>query len=164
MFDIQHDSPVPIHEQLTTQLRVQIASEALKAGAALPEYRALAQELVTNPQPVARAYAELQAEGVLVPGPGGAMTVSKGAALTCRLRLQDIARAQLRQAVALGLACGLDDAAIHAAVEQALAAGKVQALSADQILQAMKKSPHEHSHRASQGIQDLSRQKGPGLP
>jgi hypothetical protein len=113
---------------------------------------------------VARSYADLQAEGVLAKGPIGTMVVSAGAALICRLYLQDQARAQMRQAVALGLACGLDDAAINAAVEQALAAGKGQQLSANQILHAMKKPSHDHSHRASQGIQDLSRQKGPGLP
>jgi len=56
MFDIQHDSPVPIHEQLTTQIRMHIASGALKPGDTLLEYRAFAQKLLTNPQVVARAW------------------------------------------------------------------------------------------------------------
>jgi GntR family transcriptional regulator len=164
MFDIQHDSPVPIHEQLTTQIRVHVASEALKAGAELPEYRAWAQELLTNPQVVAKAYADLEAEGVLSKGGHGAMVVRNGAAIICKLRLQDMARANLANAVNLALACGLDDAAVQQAVEQALAAGKNQPLTPEQVLQAMKKPKHEHSssHRASQGIQDLSRKKGPG--
>src|SRR5947209_2950067 len=59
MFDIQHDSPVPIHEQITSQLREHIASGALKPGARLPEYRDFAQELLANPQAVARAYSDL---------------------------------------------------------------------------------------------------------
>ena len=62
MFDIQHDSPVPIHEQITSQIRAHVASGALKAGTVLAEYRAFAQELLTNPQVVARAYAELDGE------------------------------------------------------------------------------------------------------
>ena len=49
MFDIQHDSPVPIHEQIASQIRVHVATGALKAGAILAEYRAFAQELLTNP-------------------------------------------------------------------------------------------------------------------
>ena len=164
MFDVQHDSPVPIHEQLTTQIRVHVASEALKAGATLPEYRAFAQELLANPQVIARAYADLESEGVLTKGPGSAMIVTQGAAITCRLRLQETARAHIRQAVILGVACGLLDADIANAVEQALAAGKVQPLTADHVLHAMKKPTHDYSHRASQGIQDLSRKTGPGFP
>lgn len=162
MFDIQHDSPVPIHEQLTSQIRVHVASEALKTGAELPEYRAWAQELLTNPQVVARAYAELEAERVLAKGKGGVMVVQTGAAIICKLRLQDISLANLANAVSMGLACGLDDAAILKAVEQALAAGKNQPLTPEQVLQALKKPKHEYSHRASQGIQDLSRKKGSG--
>ena len=30
MFDIQHDSAMPIHEQLTSQIRAHVASGALK--------------------------------------------------------------------------------------------------------------------------------------
>src|SRR5438309_1042486 len=124
MFDIQHDSLVPIHEQLTIQIRAHVASGALKAGAVLAEYRAFAQELLTNPQVVARAYAELEAEGVLQSGSGG-MAVRPGADVICRLRLQEMARERVRAAVALGIAWGLTDAQITETVERALIAGKV---------------------------------------
>lgn len=157
MFDIQHDSPVPIHEQLTTQIRVHVATEALKAGAVLGEYRAWAQELLTNPLVVARAYAELESEGVLKKGAAGTMVVCPGAALICRLRLQDTSLNNLRQAVALGLACGLSEAAIVQAVEGELATGKNRPLNPEQVLQAIKKPTHDTRHRASEGIQDLSR-------
>ena len=162
MFDIQHDSPVPIHEQLTSQIRVHVATDALKAGAELPEYRAWAQELLTNPQVVAKAFTELEAEGVLTKQPNGAMAVNVGAALVCKLRLQDMALKNLKNAVGLGVSCGLDDAAVHQAVEQALSAVKNLPLTPEQVLQAMKKPKYEPSHRASQGIQDLSRKKGAG--
>jgi GntR family transcriptional regulator len=163
MFDIQHDSPVPIHEQITSQIRAHVASGALTAGAVLAEYRAFAQEILTNPQVVARAYAELEAEGVLSKGSGGAVVVSAAAAPICRERMRNIASEHLCRAVALAVACGLDDTEIANVVERALAACKVQPLSADEILQAIKKPQHEPSHRASQGIQDLSRKNRPGL-
>jgi GntR family transcriptional regulator len=164
MFDIQHDSPLPIHEQITGQIRAHVATGALKAGTVLAEYRAFAQELLTNPQVVARAYADLEAEGVLKKEPAGGMVVTEKAAVICRLLLQDIARAHIRQAIALGAAWSLSDAEIMNAVEQALVASKSQPLSTDEILQAMKKPAHERSHRDSQGIQDLSRQGRAGLP
>jgi GntR family transcriptional regulator len=164
MFDIQHDSPVPIHEQITSQIRAHVASGALKSGALLAEYRAFAQELLTNPQVVARAYADLEGEGVLKKGSSGGMVVCDGAAVICRVRLQDIARERIRQAVALGIDWGLTDAEIVKAVERELAASKVQPLTGEELLQAMKKPAHESSHRDSQGIQDLSRHNRAGLP
>ena len=159
MFDIQHDSPVPIHEQITSQIRAHVASGALTAGAVLAEYRTFAQELLTNPQVVARAYAELEAEGVLTKSPAG-LAVSAGAAPICIERMRTIASEHLRRAVALAVACGLGDVEVANVVEKALAACKVQPLSANEILQAIKKPTHEPSHRASSGIQDLSRRKG----
>lgn len=162
MIDIQHDSPVPIHEQIAEQIRGLVASGVLKVGARLAEYRALAQELLTNPQAVARAYGDLEAEGVLKKDASGSMEVTPGASVTCRLRLQDTARGQLRRAVALALAAGLAENEVVKAFEQELAAAKIQPLSADEALHAIKKPTHASSHRASQGIQDLSRQKGPG--
>ena len=85
MIDIQHDSPVPIHEQIAGQIRAHISSGALKPGAKLAEYRACAQELLTNPQAVARAYGDLEWEGALRKGPAGVMEVTAGAAAICRV-------------------------------------------------------------------------------
>ncbi len=161
MFDIHHDSPVPIHDQLTDQIRADIASEALKAGAILKEYRAFAQELLANPQMVARAYAELTAEGVLQTVPDGGMEVMPQANVICRLRLQQSARERLRNAVIHGHDWGLSEADMRATVEQALAAAHAAPVSGKELTQAIKKPSHETSHRALQGIQDLSRKGRP---
>jgi len=161
MFDIQHDSPIPIHEQLTGQIRAHVATEALKAGAQLPEYRAFAQELLANPQVVARAYSDLELEGVLKKLPTGAMEVVAGAAVGCRLRLQETARQRMREAVAQAFLYGLAETEIVKAVEQELAAARARPVAAEYLPYAIKKASHESSHRASQGIQDLSRQGRP---
>jgi len=161
MIDILHDSPVPIHEQIAEQIRVHVASGALKAGVRLPEYRALAQELLTNPQAVARAYGELEADGVLRPVAAGAMEVTTGAGMTCRLRLQDAARSRLRLAVAQALAAGLPESEVVQAFEQGLATARVQPISDDEALRAIKKPTHASRDRAPLGIQDVSRQGGP---
>jgi GntR family transcriptional regulator len=163
MFDIQHDSPVPIHEQLTDQLRAHIASGALAAGARLPEYRSLAQELVANPSVVARAYDQLEGDGVLKKAMAGMMEVTAGAAVVCRVRLQEQARQQLRRAVAQSAAAGLPDAEIVTTVQQQLAS-RATPLSRDELQTAIKKPTHDSSHRASEGVQDLSRQSRPRSP
>jgi len=164
MYDIQHDSPTPIYEQLTNQIRAHVASGALVAGAKLTEYRAFAQELLTNPQVVARAYADLESEGVLVKQPGGGMLVTAGGSVICRVRLQDEARERIHAAIQAALASGLPEPEVVKAVELALTAAKARPLSPEELLHAIKKPTHESSHRTSQGIQDLSRQNRPRFP
>src|SRR5262249_31390049 len=89
IIDLQHDSPVPLPEQLACQLMAQVALGGLKAGEPLADYRELAQQLLTNPQVVAKAYADLEWEGVLQKAPTGAMKVAAGAEIICKVRLQD---------------------------------------------------------------------------
>jgi GntR family transcriptional regulator len=161
MIDIQHDSPVPIHDQITGQLRGHIASAALRAGAVLPEYRAFAQELLANPQAVARAYGDLEWEGVLKKTAAGMEITSRGAGI-CRMRLQELARESIRRAATQALAAGLGDAEIVSTLEQALTAARVQPLSDSELRTAIQKPKHESSYRDSQGVQALPGQAGPG--
>jgi DNA-binding transcriptional regulator YhcF (GntR family) len=161
MFDIQPDSPVPVHEQIAGQVVAHVASEALKAGARLPEYRALSQQLLTHPQVVARAYADLEWEGVLTKSAAGGMEVTSDAAVICRIRQRHRASERLRQVVAQARTDGLDENDIRKIVEQALA----QPLQVPApIPEAAKNPTHVSSDPASQGIQVLPQQTGRGSP
>lgn len=64
-FQCDPASRVPIYKQLTEQVRAAVARGRLEAGQRLPSVRQLSRELVVNPNTVARAYAELEREGVL---------------------------------------------------------------------------------------------------
>lgn len=65
MLQIVTGDPRPIARQITDGVKRLIASGELPAGAALPSVRGLAQQLSINPNTVAKAYAELSAEGWL---------------------------------------------------------------------------------------------------
>ena len=56
---------VPIFRQVTDQIRSLVATGELAVGDSLPSVRALARELVVNPNTVAKAYAQLVRDGVL---------------------------------------------------------------------------------------------------
>src|SRR5213075_1571536 len=56
---------VPIYLQLMEQVKHAIETGALQAGDQLPGIRPLAEELVINPNTVAKAYRELEHEGVI---------------------------------------------------------------------------------------------------
>src|SRR4051812_27366607 len=58
-------SGVPIYLQLMEQVRHAIETGALRPGEQLPGIRPLAEQLVINPNTVAKAYRELEHEGVL---------------------------------------------------------------------------------------------------
>jgi len=63
-----HLSPsdgVPIYLQIVNQVKYLVASGRLAAGEELPPIRALAEQLLINPNTVARAYRELETAGVV---------------------------------------------------------------------------------------------------
>jgi GntR family transcriptional regulator len=57
--------PRSLSRQIVDGVRLRIATGELSAGAQLPSVRGLAQQLAINPNTVAKAYAELTAEGWL---------------------------------------------------------------------------------------------------
>jgi len=58
-------SGVPIYLQLMEQVKHAIETGALRPGEQLPSIRPLAEELVVNPNTVAKAYRELEHDGVI---------------------------------------------------------------------------------------------------
>src|SRR6188768_1298487 len=56
---------LPIYQQIVNQVKYLVASGRLAAGNELPPIRALAEQLVVNPNTVARAYRELEAAGIV---------------------------------------------------------------------------------------------------
>ena len=70
-------STTPIYRQIVEQIRAGVAHEELLEGAGLPSVRALAAELVVNPNTVAKAYTQLCHEGVLESRRGRGMFVAE---------------------------------------------------------------------------------------
>jgi GntR family transcriptional regulator len=60
------DEGVPVYKQIFNQVKYLVASGVLAPGAELPPIRALAEQLLINPNTVARAYRELEHAGVVV--------------------------------------------------------------------------------------------------
>ena len=62
---ISDRAKVPIYKQIVEQIKQQVAAYQLKPGEKLPTVRDLAITLRINPATVARAYQELEQEGIL---------------------------------------------------------------------------------------------------
>ncbi len=74
---VQPGLGTPIYLQIESQVKHAIAAGALKHDDALPAVRKLAAELRINPNTVARAYQNLERDGILRTVPGGGCYVSE---------------------------------------------------------------------------------------
>ena len=64
-FQITPGSATPIYRQVVDQVRLAVAAGDLSAGDPLPSVRTLAEQLVVNPNTVARAFGDLVRDGVI---------------------------------------------------------------------------------------------------
>ncbi len=76
-YEINSASRLPIYQQLVQQVREAIARGDLKAQEQLPSVRRLSRDLVVNPNTIARAYTELEREGLLTNRPGRGVFVAE---------------------------------------------------------------------------------------
>jgi GntR family transcriptional regulator len=75
---ISDQDGVPIYVQLVSQIKYLVSSGRLAPGEQLPPVRKLAEQLVVNPNTVARAYRELEIEGVVDCRRGAGVFVADG--------------------------------------------------------------------------------------
>ena len=81
---ISDQDGVPIYVQLVSQIKLLVSSGRLTPGEQLPPVRKLAEQLVVNPNTVARAYRELESEGVVASRRGAGVFVADGASPLAR--------------------------------------------------------------------------------
>ena len=74
---INTGSPTPIYKQITDQVRLAVATGKLAVADQLPSVRAMAEELVVNPNTVARAYTDLAREGMIESRPGRGVFITR---------------------------------------------------------------------------------------
>jgi GntR family transcriptional regulator len=76
LFHVHASSGVPLYQQIVGQVKNAVASGASRAGDSLPSVRKLAADLRINPNTIARAYQELEREGITRTVPGGGTYVA----------------------------------------------------------------------------------------
>ena len=72
IFQVDFQAGKPVYLQLADQIRYAAASGRLLEGEPLPSLRPLAEELRINRNTIAKAYAELESQGIIetIPGKG----------------------------------------------------------------------------------------------
>src|SRR5512146_1196042 len=93
LIEIDFKSGMPVYLQVVDQIKAAAASGALRAGEPLPSIRPLAMQLRVNRNTIAKAYAELEAEGVIETAAGkGCFLKESGSPFTRRARLARVER------------------------------------------------------------------------
>ena len=79
LFQLNYKSGKPVYLQLVDQVKAAVASGAAQEGDLLPSIRPLAEELRVNRNTIAKAYAELESQGVIETSAGRGCFVSAAA-------------------------------------------------------------------------------------
>lgn len=118
---IDPSSGTPIYRQIVDQVRQAVASGVLRAGERLPSVREMAVDLAVNPNTIAKAYQELERDGVIATPRGkGSFVADNPPDLDEAERLQQLAEAADRL-VAEAYRLRIAPATVRAVLQERLA-------------------------------------------
>src|SRR5450759_1459487 len=113
LLDLSTGNERPIYGQIADRVRFAVAAGVVRPGELVPSVRELSKQLVVNPNTVARAYRELQTEGLLEPVRGTGLQVAEAAPERCRAARRAYVRQRLRGAIEEARASAMDAAEIE---------------------------------------------------
>ena len=117
---INFSSGVPIYLQLMEQIKHAVETGAIRAGEQLPTIRKIAEELAMNPNTVAKAYRELEREGVIdVRHGSGAYAAESNTPSAKSAAIRKAAEA-LRRGIETGQGLGLSESELRRVFEDEL--------------------------------------------
>jgi len=119
-FEINTSNGVPVYEQVYRQVAFAIANGIITSGDLVPSVRAMAKDLAINPNTVARAYRDLQSQGVLEVQRGSGMLVTKTARTKCKSIRSTVLKLQMSSIVEEARRSQLSDDEIRQLLENKL--------------------------------------------
>ena len=105
---VETDNGLAVYDQIVRQMKFAIADGALASGELIPSVRELARDLAINPNTVARAYRQLQDEGIVENVRGTGLAVAAAARRACQQDRKKLLTERLGHALAEALQSGLD--------------------------------------------------------
>src|SRR6478736_8394422 len=107
-FHIDPHNGLAIYDQIVRQVKFAVAGGVLRSGELVPSVRELARELAINPNTIARAYRQLQDDGVLEPVRGTGLAIAAAARRQCQAERSKLIRARIRLVLEEALHSGLE--------------------------------------------------------
>jgi GntR family transcriptional regulator len=121
IFTVDPHTGVPIYLQLIEQVKRSVALGVLTAGERLPTVKQLAFDLTINPNTVARAYRELERDGIIETSVGrGSFVRAHGATARAATALTELSASALDAAVREAKSLGLGRDQLHDLFQRAV--------------------------------------------
>ena len=117
---IDPSSGVPIYMQIVSQIKTGIAMGRLLPEDPLPSVRQLAVELSVNPNTVARAYLDLEYDGIIYKRQGAGTFVSGQGVEMSKNERRKVLSGLIEKALVEGVNLGLDEAELRETFERVL--------------------------------------------
>lgn len=105
---VNNSDGTPYYSQIVSQIRFLVATGRLETGEQLPPVRKLAEQLTVNPNTVARAYRELECEGVVTSRRGAGVFVAEGTSPLSKKEQTRVVTEKIDQLLATSRQMGLD--------------------------------------------------------
>ncbi|MBV9924990.1 MAG: GntR family transcriptional regulator [Acidobacteria bacterium] len=118
--NIDPSSGLPIYIQIAQQIKTAVAMGRLQPEDPLPSVRQLAVELAVNPNTVARAYLDLEIEGVIYKRQGAGTFVSSQGVEMSKGERRRVLNELLEKALVEGVNLGLSERELREAFERTL--------------------------------------------
>jgi GntR family transcriptional regulator len=121
LLHVEVGNGLAVYDQIVRQVKFAVADGALRSGEMVPSVRELARELAINPNTVARAYRQLQDDGVLEPVRGTGLSIAAAARRHCQSERSKLIRARMRLVLDEALQSGLEPREIESLMQDELA-------------------------------------------
>ncbi|HKI19489.1 MAG TPA: GntR family transcriptional regulator [Isosphaeraceae bacterium] len=118
LLDLNTGDERPIYSQIADRVKFAVAGGVLRPGDLVPSVRELSKQLVVNPNTVARAYRDLQTEGLLESVRGMGLQICEGAVEQCRTARRDLVRQRIRTAIEEARRSQMEPAEIEAILRE----------------------------------------------
>jgi len=120
MIRVDPSSNVPVFQQVVNEVKSAIARGAIMPGEVIPSVRQMAADTLLNPNTVAKAYRELEREGIVYTRRGLGIFVAERAGPLTRTDRREELNDRIRKLIAEARRAGMTTQEIRSLVEAAL--------------------------------------------
>ena len=117
---VDTSSSVPVFQQVVDEVKSAIARGAVMPGEAIPSVRQMAADTLLNPNTIAKAYRELERDGIVYTRRGLGIFVAERAGPITRTDRREELNDRLRKLIAEARRAGMTTPEIRARVDAAL--------------------------------------------
>jgi len=121
LIQIDHGCDRPVYLQIADQVKRDVALGRVAEGDRLPTVRELSSRLVINPNTIAKAYRELEHQGIIITRPGSGSYIAQGSSRLSEAVREKLIREQIDRLMVEAIHMQIDRRQLFGWIDEALA-------------------------------------------